>query len=292
MVKCKITNEKHHNLLHNLFYLRKQFTFSMEKTALISELRTRVGEDNCKVISDKTFDGVAESVLSLFADDSAITDDTYKLPVATLIQFAGQKRFDEAAFAKKFKEDYAAQYAAEHEKDAKAAIDAAVAKALEDYKKAHPEQNPDDVDGKIAAALEEKFKILMGEGSEFGKLSKGFSEFLEKQTKREKTELRNRVKAELKKHLLDLKADNEACVDDALDGLDYGDEPTFQSMKETAVTAYEQRYKRYYGDGGKPFGGKSSGGSFSKEQMDDYIKRAEAKAKDAEDYANSIQFAK
>lgn len=268
----------------------------MEKTALIKELRTRVGEDNCKVISDRTFDGVADSVLALFADDASITEDTYKLPVATLKQFAGQKRFDEAAFAEKFKKDYAAEYAAKHEKDAQAAIDAAVAKALEDYKKAHPEakleEKPDDIDAKISAALEDRFKAVMGADSEFGKLSRSFNEFLDKQNKREKTEIRNRVKAELKKHLVDLRADNEACVDDALDGLDYGDEPTFEGLKEAAVTAYEQRYKRYYGDGGKPFGGGSNGGEFSKEQMDDYIKRAEAKSKDAEDYRNSIQFAK
>lgn len=268
----------------------------MEKTALIQELRTRVGEDNCKVISDRTFEGVAESVLSLFADDSAITEDTYKLPVATLNQFAGQKRFDDAAFAEKFKKDYAAEYTAKHEKDAQAAIDAAVAKALEDYKKEHPEHKtetkPEDIDTKISAMLEERFKALTGAESDFGKMTKSVTDFLDAQQKREKTELKKRVKAELKKHLLDLKADNEACVDDALDDLEYGDEPSFDALKQPAITAYEQRYKRYYGDGGKPFGGSGQGGTFSKEQMDDYIKRAEARAKDAEEYRKGIQFTK
>ena len=109
----------------------------MEKDILIQNLKTKVGEDNCKVISDKTFDGIAESVLPMFADDSKITDETWKLPVATLIQFAGQKRFDEKAFTERFKADYAKEYETKHETDVTARINAAVAKALEDYKREH-----------------------------------------------------------------------------------------------------------------------------------------------------------
>ena len=140
----------------------------MEKDILIQELRTKVGEDNCKVISDKTFDGIAESVLPMFADGSKITEETWKLPVATLIQFAGQKRFDEKTFTEKFKEDYAKEYGAKHEKDVENRIKSAVEKALEDYKKAHPENGggnggdggnggstDDDLDAKVAKAVKE-----------------------------------------------------------------------------------------------------------------------------------------
>ena len=99
----------------------------MEKDILIQNLRTVHISDNAKVISDKTFEGIAESVLTMFADDSKITEETWKLPVATLIQFAGQKRHDEKAFTEKFKSDYAKEYAGQHEKDVETRIQTRVA---------------------------------------------------------------------------------------------------------------------------------------------------------------------
>jgi len=153
----------------------------MEKDILIQNLRTKVGEDNAKVISDKTFDGIAESVLPMFADDSKITDETWKLPVATLIQFAGQKRFDEKTFTEKFKSDYAREYAIQHEKDVDGRINAAVAKALEDYKREHPENgggtggnggaSADELDTKVQDAVKKALEGLTGADSEFGKMT-------------------------------------------------------------------------------------------------------------------------
>lgn len=271
----------------------------MEKDILIQNLRTKVGEDNCKVISDKTFDGIAESVLPMFADDSKITDDTWKLPVATLVQFAGQKRFDEKAFTEKYKEDYAKEYATQHEKDVEERIRLATEKALEEYKKTKPEEKeeekngePEDIDKKVSAAVAEAIKGLTGADSELGKSLASINAFVTKQTEREKTEIRNRVKADLKKHLLDLKANNEACIDDALDDIEYGDSPTFDGLKQTAISAYEKRYKRYYADGGKPFGGKSAGGEDRKSLFEEHVKRVEEQVKDSADYAKSIVFAK
>jgi hypothetical protein len=271
----------------------------MEKDILIQNLRTKVGEDNCKVISDKTFDGIAESVLPMFADDSKITDDTWKLPVAALVQFAGQKRFDEKAFTEKYKEDYAKEFATQHEKDVEERIRLATEKALEEYKKAKPEEKeeekndgPKDIDTKVSAAVAEAIKGLTGADSELGKSLASINAFVTKQTEREKTEIRNRVKADLKKHLLDLKANNEACIDDALDDIEYGDSPTFDGLKQTAISAYEKRYKRYYADGGKPFGGKSAGGEDRKSLFEEHVKRVEEQVKDSADYAKSIVFAK
>ena len=272
----------------------------MEKDILIQELRTKVGEDNCKVISDKTFDGIAESVLPMFADDSKITEETWKLPVATLIQFAGQKRFDEKAFTEKFKEDYAKEYGAQHEKDVENRIKSAVDKALDDYKKAHPENGggnggdggnggstDDDLDAKVAKAVKEAMAGLTGADSDFGKMTTTMTNFMKSQMEREKTAMLNSVKSELKKHLIALKANNEACIDDALEDIEYGDNPTFEGLKQTAISAYEKRYKRYYADGGKPFGGNSTGGNGG--EGNDFVKERIAKlqqeAKDSANYA-------
>lgn len=265
----------------------------MEKTELIQNLRTKVGEDNCKVISDKTFDGIAESVLPLFADDSKITDDTWKLPVATLIQFAGQKRFDEKEFTEKFKADYTTQHEKDVEDRIKKATDAAVQKAIEDYKKEHPEQksDPKDLDAKVAAAVAEAIKGITGEGSELSKSLATITSFVNTQKEREKTQQKDRVRDELKKHLIGLKANNEACVDDALDDIEYGDDPKFDELKQKAIDAYEKRYKRYYADGGKPFGGNggSGGGSGDSDFVKDRINRLKKEAEDNANYSEELK---
>ena len=274
----------------------------MEKDILIQNLKTRVGEDNSKVISDKTFDGIAESVLPMFADDSKITDETWKLPVATLIQFAGQKRFDEKEFTEKFKADYAKEYETKHETDVTTRINAAVAKALEDYKKEHPENggtgngngnggsSEDNLDEKVQDAVKKALAGLTGADSEFGKMSANMNKFLQTQLEREKTATLNSVKAELKKHLVALKANNEACIDDALDDIEYGDNPTFENLKQAAVSAYEKRYKRYYADGGKPFGGDGTGGNGSGNSfVKDRIAKLQQEAKDNATYATEME---
>lgn len=266
----------------------------MEKDILIQGLRTRIGEDDAKIISDKTFDGVATEVLGLFADDSKVTDETWKLPVALLKQFAGQKRFDEKTFTENFKAEYAKQYQTEHEKDVETRIAAATAKAIEDYKKEHPENGggnggnggngADDLDAKVAKAVKEAMAGLTGADSDFGKMTATMNAFMKSQLEREKTATLNSVKSELKKHLVALKANNEACIDDALDDIEYGDTPTFDGLKQAAVAAYEKRYKRYYADGGKPFGGDGTGGNGGD---NDFVKERIARLKqEAEENAN------
>ena len=274
----------------------------MEKDILIQNLKTKVGEDNAKVISDKTFDGIAESVLTMFADDSKITEETWKLPVATLIQFAGQKRFDEKEFTEKFKADYAKEYAGQHEKDVETRIQTAVAKALEEYKKEHPENggngngngnggsSADDIDAKVQDAVKKALAGLTGADSEFGKMSATMNKFMQSQIEREKTATLNSVKSELKKHLVALKANNEACIDDALDDIEYGENPTFEGLKQAAVSAYEKRYKRYYADGGKPFGGDGTGGNGGgSDFVKDRIAQLKKEAEDNAHYAAEME---
>ena len=273
----------------------------MEKPLLIQNLRSRVGEDVCKVISDKTCDGLAESVLSSFADDSKITEETWLLPVATLKQFAGQKRHDEKEFSEKFKTDYANEYKTQHEKDVedriKKAIEDAKKTAIDEYKKEHPEggkTSDDDINAKVNTAVAEALKGLTGEDSDFSKALKTISGFVTTQKEREKTEQKNRVREDLKKHLVALRANEEACIDDALDDLDYGEDPKFDDLKQKAIDAYERRYKRYYGDGGKPFGGSGSGGggednSFVKERINALKKEVQDNANYAKEVEETFQ---
>ena len=271
----------------------------MEKDILIQNLRTRVGEDNCKSISDKTFEGIANVYLPLFTDDTKITEETWKFPVAALTEYAGQKRHDDAVFTEKFKADYAKEYATQHEKDVEERIRVATEKALEDYKKDHQETGGDgnkggggseDTQAKIDEAVAKAMEKLTGKDSELAKSLATISSFVTNQTEREKTETKNRVRAELKQHLVNLKANNEACIDDALDDIDYGDNPTFEGLKQSVISAYEKRYHRYYADGGKPFGGDSTGGnsggsSFVKDRIDRLKKEAAANA----EYAAEVE---
>lgn len=267
----------------------------MEKDILIQNLRTRVGEDNCKSISDKTFEGIANVYLPLFADDTKITDETWKFPVAALTEYAGQKRHDDAVFTEKFKADYAKEYATQHEKDVEERIRVATEKALEDYKKEHQEgggngngnggSSSDDLDAKVQEAVKKAMAGLTGADSEFGKMTATMTSFMKSQLEREKTAVLNSVKSELKKHLIALKANNEACIDDALEDIEYGENPTFEGLKQSAISAYEKRYKRYYADGGKPFGGDSTGGNGG--GNNDFVKERIAKLqKEAQDNAN------
>ena len=270
---------------------------TMEKNILIQSLRDRVGEDNCKSISDKTFEAMADVYLPLFADDSAITDDTWKIPVASLIQFAGQKRHDEKVFAERFKSDYEAQ----HQKDVDERIKAATEKALEEYKKSLEgegggKKGNGEGDGNAADDMEERINAILGNklkerDDELTKLRKTIEDITASQKEREKTARIGSVKSALKQYLLDLKANNEACIEDALDSIDFGDEPTLEGFKQTAVAAYEKRYKRYYGDGGKPFGGESAGGSGggSGSIVNDHIERVKQQVQDAEDYAKETE---
>lgn len=273
----------------------------MQKDILIQELRTRVGEDDAKVISDKTFDGFAENYLPLFEKDDDITDDTWKVPVAALKMFAGQKRHDDKVFTERYKSEYEAQ----HQKDVDARIADATAKAIEEFKKTlgNAGDKGGDGDGEGTKAdpnaddsMEERMRAFMENAlkerdKQIEDFKNAIKELTESQKEREKTARIGSVKSALKQYLLDLKAGNEACIDDALDCIDYGDEPSLEDFKQTAVAAYEKRYKRYYGDGGKPFGGESAGGSGggSGSIVKSHIERVQQQVKDAEDYAKETE---
>lgn len=282
----------------------------MEKEILIQNLKTKVGEDNCKVISDRTFEGIATVYLPMFADDSAVTEETWKFPVAALNEFAGQKRFDEKAFTEKFKADYAKQYAEQQEKSVEERIRAAAAKAVEDYKKEHPENggngggnggsSKDELDAKVQEAVKNALAGLTGADSEFGKMSALVANFVKSQQEREKTDVLNRIKAELQGYLTEtektarnggeIPTEITALIEDTVKNLDYGENPTFDGLKASVTAAYEKEFKRRYPNGGKPFGGNSTNGNGgSSDFVKDRIAKLKKEAEDNANYASEIE---
>ncbi len=266
----------------------------MEKDILIQNLKTKVGEDNAKVISDRSFEEIAGLYLPLFADDSKITEESWQYPVKVLSTYAGQKRHDD----KEFVENYKSEYDQRHQKEVEERVRKAAEEAVEKYKS---EQKDADGGGSGAdveePAIEDKIneavkKALTGFSArmeEFGKSSKEVTDYIETLKQREKSARRDQVKGELKKHLVDLKANNEACIDDALDDIEYGDSPTFEGLKQTAISAYEKRYKRYYSDGGRPFGGTGFGGGGGDSLVKEKIERLKAEAAESADYAADLK---
>ena len=113
----------------------------MEKEILIQNLRERLGADKSGVISDRTMDALAQEWLPQFADDSKITDETWKFPVLMLNNYAGQKLHDDAATAEKLKKEFGDKLNQDLEKKIKEAKEAAIA----EYIKAHPA--PQDTNG-------------------------------------------------------------------------------------------------------------------------------------------------
>lgn len=245
----------------------------MEKDILITELRNRVGVDNASVISDKTFDAFGEMWKPLFADDSKITDDTWKGPLEVLKQYAGQKRHDDAAFATKFKTDYETK--AKAELDAK--LEEARKAAIEEFKKSQPkpdDNSSDNGDQKLNELIDAKLNALSSDEGALGKLTKALTTFIEESNKRDKATQLTAVKQGLTEYLKGLGASSAPTIEDAIKDIEYGDKLDMEELKPKIKAAYEARFKRYFGDGGKPFGGGGSNDPYPHDDdMNDAIKK-------------------
>ena len=62
----------------------------MEKEALIEGLKSKVGENDFGVLSGQTVDALVATFLPSFADDDKVTDETWKIPVEVVKNYAGQ----------------------------------------------------------------------------------------------------------------------------------------------------------------------------------------------------------
>ena len=272
----------------------------MEKTNLITEFRTRVGEDNLEFISDQTFEAMADVYLPRFADDSKVTDDTWKEPVAALTNFAGQAK----ASRMKFAQDYETKNKEKQQK----AIDDAVAAAKAQWEKDHSNQGGaggtggnggdggsggkggenSDVANIVTKALEDYNKKLFGEDGKSGLLGtqlNATANFIETQTKAQEQAKLASIGKELKDFLTGEKANKDFCINLAVKnivaGIEKVAEADIDALKKSVKKEYETIYQEAYCVGGKPVGGDGNGGgeggdnSFVKSRIDRLKKESE-----------------
>lgn len=279
----------------------------MEKTNLISEFRTRVGEDNLEFISDQTFEAMADLYLPRFADDTKIVDDTWKEPITVLTNFAGQAKSSRMKFA----QDFETQNKTKQQK----AIDDAVAAAKAQWEKDHAGKGGTggsggtggtggtggeggkggentDVANIVTKALEDYNKKLFGEDGKSGLLGtqlNATSEFIKTQTAAQEQAKLASIGKELKDFLTGEKATKDFAINLAVKNIVAGIEKVadadIDALKLKVKKEYESVYKEAYGDGGKPFGGDGTGGGAGGDNS--YVKsRIEQLKKEAEDNQN------
>ena len=281
----------------------------MEKEILIQNLRSKLGDDKSGVISDRTMDAFANMWLPRFNDDSKITDDTWTEPITFLTNYAGQKLHDDAAMADKLKKEIGDKFNADLAQKIKDAEAAAIAK----YIKEHPQDNGGGNGGNgggngnggnqggtktmeelVAEQVAAAMANLTKEDGVIGKLNTTLGDFIKTNQEKERNQSVANMKARLTDYLKEKGASNIPAIEDALLDIEYGDKLDFDELKAKVTTAYETRFKRYFGDGGKPFGGGSQGGNGGgngnglSEDIKAYIDQAKKDAAETQNYSESL----
>lgn len=281
----------------------------MEKEILIQNLRSKLGDDKSGVISDRTMDAFANMWLPRFNDDSKITDDTWTEPITFLTNYAGQKLHDDAAMADKLKKEIGDKFNADLAQKIKDAEAAAIAK----YIKEHPQDNGGGNGGNgggngnggnqggtktmeelVAEQVAAAMANLTKEDGVIGKLNTTLGDFIKTNQEKERNQSVANMKARLTDYLKDKGASNIPTIEDALLDIEYGDKLDFDELKAKVTTAYETRFKRYFGDGGKPFGGGSQGGNGGgngnvlSEDIQAYINQAKKDAAETQNYSETL----
>lgn len=281
----------------------------MEKEILIQNLRSKLGDDKSGVISDRTMDAFANMWLPRFNDDSKITDDTWTEPITFLTNYAGQKLHDDAAMADKLKKEIGDKFNADLAQKIKDAEAAAIAK----YIKEHPQDNGGGNGGNgggngnggnqggtktmeelVAEQVAAAMANLTKEDGVIGKLNTTLGDFIKTNQEKERNQSVANMKARLTDYLKEKGASNIPTIEDALLDIEYGDKLDFDELKAKVTTAYETRFKRYFGDGGKPFGGGSQGGNGGgngnglSEDIKAYIDQAKKDAAETQNYSETL----
>lgn len=281
----------------------------MEKEILIQNLRSKLGDDKSGVISDRTMDAFANMWLPRFNDDSKITDDTWTEPITFLTNYAGQKLHDDAAMADKLKKEIGDKFNADLAQKIKDAEAAAIAK----YIKEHPQDNGGGNGGNgggngnggnqggtktmeelVAEQVAAAMANLTKEDGVIGKLNTTLGDFIKTNQEKERNQSVANMKARLTDYLKEKGASNIPTIEDALLDIEYGEKLDFDELKAKVTTAYETRFKRYFGDGGKPFGGGSQGGNGGgngnglSEDIKAYIEQAKKDAAETQNYLESL----
>ena len=281
----------------------------MEKEILIQNLRSKLGDDKSGVISDRTMDAFANMWLPRFNDDSKITDDTWTEPITFLTNYAGQKLHDDAAMADKLKKEIGDKFNADLAQKIKDAEAAAIAK----YIKEHPQDNGGGNGGNgggngnggnqggtktmeelVAEQVAAAMANLTKEDGVIGKLNTTLGDFIKTNQEKERNQSVANMKARLTDYLKEKGASNIPTIEDALLDIEYGEKLDFDELKAKVTTAYETRFKRYFGDGGKPFGGGSQGGNGGgngnvlSEDIQAYINQAKKDAAETQNYSETL----
>lgn len=272
----------------------------MEKETLISNLKSKVGENDFCVLSERTVDNIVESFLPMFADDEKVTDETYALPISVIKSYVGQYRHDVKDGIGKGVAESKSAWETEQKAVQEKAISEAIAKAKGEWEEANQKQKEgkggekeDDVAKKIDDAIAKALGGLNGEDGAIGKLSKQFSDFLAAQTAKEKAATKAKAKTELHDFLIELGADESKprVIELALAEVEIGDTPDMVALQKEAKSKYESLFKDLYGDGGKPFAGNGGGntGGNSNEALQDFLKRQVEKDKADAAHADAMK---
>lgn len=258
----------------------------MEQETLVSELRNRVGDPD---ISERTINQVAQSALPMFADDSKITDDLWNFAVTTVKSAVGQERADRKDWITKQQETLAEkdrtareQWQKNFEEKWNKDHNVPSTPPAPPAPKAHSDENH-EVD--VAKAVEEALKgyntKLFGEDGKSGLIGAQLattSEFIKQSNAKAKEAKIESMRKELKDYLIGKKASREPVINLAIKEMALDENTDIDKAKIDVEKSYEAKYKEFYGDGGKPFGGESAGGGMENNPDEDVKKFLERQA--------------
>lgn len=271
----------------------------MEKEALIEGLKSRVGENDFNVLSAETVDRLVTPLLPSFADDDKVTDESWIIPVTLFKNFAGQYRHQLATGSEAEK----ARLAKENETAAKALAEKQIAEFKAEWEKTHKTEPVDNKGGKggnreeqedaVAKALKAYNKELFGEDGKSGLIGgqlSAASEFIASSQKAAEAEKISKIQQQLKDYLVkERKASRDAVVNLSIKDLEITSTSDIDELKIKVEKIYEERYKDFYGDSGKPFGGDSAGGSGDGGGSDEVTEYLKKRNEDAANKAKIIE---
>ena len=261
---------------------------SMEKEQVIENLRQRVGEND---FSDRSMDEFVTPLLSMFADDAKITEETWT-PLVTILKTSnGQNRHN---VAEGIKAGLAEKETLINEKEAKIAE---LMKQIEDLKKTPTpppvEPKPDKgISAEVQAILDQMKKDREADNATIKNLQETINGFQKSQEERETATKLAEAKANLLSFLKESKATNEAVMNLAISDIEIKADSKIADLQTLVKAAYEKRFKEFYPNGGAPFGGNGQnggGGNGSESEVAAYIKAKAEAAKANAQYAETLQ---
>ena len=274
----------------------------MEKETLISNLKTKVGENDFNVLSERTVDNLVEQFMPMFADDEKVTDETYNLPVSLLKSYIGQYRHDVKDGIGKGVAEGKTAWEAEQKTAQEKAIADAITKAKEEWEKetggkggkgGKGDEDDKGLDEKIQNAITNALSGLTGNDGAIGKLTKQLGDYITAQAEKEKAAAIAKTKGELKDFLIELGADESKprVIELALADVEIGENAVLSDLQKIAKAKYESLFKDLYGDSTKPFagGGAGSGGGDSDAALKAYLKEVERKTAEEAKAAEALK---